>query len=123
MKRTITLTIAFITLVLMNACYYDSEEALYPQNSLCDTTNVSYSTTVFPILSAQCVGCHSGFVANGNVQLDSYEHIVSAVSNGSLLGAIRHESGWSPMPQNTGQLDDCTIRKLEIWVANGTPNN
>ncbi|MBU3928662.1 MAG: hypothetical protein KKB74_12720 [Bacteroidetes bacterium] len=45
------------------------------------------------------------------------------VNNGSLMGAIRHESGWSPMPKNTNQLDDCTIRKLEIWVANDTPNN
>lgn len=123
MKRKTTLTIAFIILVLMNACYYDSEEALYPQNSSCDTANITYSESVFPILSAQCAGCHTGFGANGNVQLDSYEHIVSAVNNGSLLGAIRHESGWSPMPQNTNKLDDCSINKIEIWVAAGTPNN
>ncbi|MFA5417341.1 MAG: hypothetical protein WC341_02675 [Bacteroidales bacterium] len=123
MKRKTALFIAFFTLVILNACYYDSEEALYPQNNTCDTTNVTYSKSVFPIISANCVGCHTGFGANGNTRLDSYDNVVTAANNGSLLGTIQHQSGWPGMPKDMNKLDDCSIKKIEIWVAAGTPNN
>lgn len=123
MKRKIILFTAFVGLALLNACYYDSEEALYPQGSTCDTTNITYSTTVFPIISSRCTSCHTGIGAGGNVKLDSYDNIVTSVNNGGLLGTIRHESGWSAMPKNGGSLDNCSIKKIEIWVAEGTPNN
>jgi hypothetical protein len=123
MKRKGLLLLITSVMFLAQACYYDKEEELYPPSGSCDTTNVTYSGTVFPVISNSCTSCHTGIGAGGNISLDSYESISAAANNGSLLGVIRHESGWSPMPKNAGKLDDCTIKKLEIWINNGTPNN
>ena len=109
--------------IALNACYYDNVEDLYPQSAPCDTTNITYSGVVFPIINSNCTGCHSGSAPAGNVKLENYNDIVSSVNSGALMGAIRHESNWSPMPKNGAKLDDCTISKLEIWIDDGMPNN
>ena len=98
-------------------------EELYPQPAACDTLNITYSNDVLPIINTKCTGCHSGTAPAGNINLETYDDIVAAANNGSLMGTIRHESNWSPMPKNVAKLDNCTITKLEIWIADGTPNN
>lgn len=110
----------FLTL---HSCYYDNVEELYPQAPLCDTTNVTYSGTVWPIVNNNCTACHSGGFPSGNVSLSNYDEVAAAAANGSLLGTIRHENGWSPMPKGGGKLADCDINKIETWVNAGTPNN
>ena len=44
----LTVGLLFLT-VATTSCYYDKEEILYPQ-SVCDTTNVTYSSSVVSIL-------------------------------------------------------------------------
>src|SRR5450759_293871 len=78
MKRLI-ISIVSITMFLMFfvSCYYDNEEALYPVlNNLCDTTNVTYSGTIFPILNNSCLGCHSVPATGGSILLSTYAEIV-----------------------------------------------
>ena len=115
--------IAIIALAFLNSCYYDNAEDLYPQPPDCDTTNVTYTDVVFPVIKNNCTGCHSGSVPAGNIALENYDQIVASAQSGSLLGTIRHDNGWSPMPKNGNKLDDCAIKKLEKWVADGSPNN
>ena len=39
-------------LALLAGCYYDNEEELYAnQGNNCDTTNVTFSGTVFPVIN------------------------------------------------------------------------
>lgn len=109
--------------MFLNSCYYDNVEELYPLPPPCDTSNITFSNDVLPIINARCTSCHSGSTPSGNVTLENYESIVTAANNGSLLGVIRHESGWLPMPKNGAKLDNCTITKFEIWIADCTPNN
>ena len=113
------LVLAFI----MQSCYYDNVEELYPNPPVCDTTNVSYANDVWPVINSNCTFCHSGGAPAGNVSLENYNDIVVAADNGSLLGTIKHENGWSPMPKGGGKLGDCDITKIEIWVNEGTPDN
>ena len=115
--------IGLTILILLNSCYYDNVEELYPQPAACDTSNITYNNDVLPIINTKCTGCHSGAAPSGNVNLETYNDIVAAANNGGLMGTIRHESNWSPMPKNGAKLDNCTITKLEIWIADGTPNN
>ena len=109
--------------IFMQSCYYDNVEDLYPQLPECDTTNVTYSNNVWPIINSNCTGCHGGNAPAGNIRLENYNDISSAANNGSLLGTIRHENGWSPMPKGGGKLNNCDIVKIEIWVNQGTPDN
>ena len=109
--------------IFMQSCYYDNIEDLYPQLPECDTTNVTYSNNVWPVINANCTSCHGGGAPAGNIRLENYNDISSAANNGSLLGTIRHENGWSPMPKGGGKLNNCDVAKIEIWVNQGTPDN
>jgi len=118
-----------LALAILSGCYYDNEEELYPNSgSNCDTTNVTYSGTIFPIISGDCISCHSGSVPQGNVLLEDYTTISAAAAipagqYGSLYGAISHDPGNSPMPKNGTQLSDCKIKQVKIWIDAGAPDN
>ena len=58
MKKLISISlfivIAIVSLTVTNACYYDKEDILYPEQP-CDTTKkVSFSNDIIPILSVNC---------------------------------------------------------------------
>lgn len=106
------------------SCYYDKSELLYP--SSCDTTTITYTQTVKPVLNAYCLSCHGANVYNtlgGSINLDSHANIVLAVENGNFLKAIRHEAGASPMPKSQQKMPDCQITQIEKWILSGAPNN
>ncbi|MBP7239450.1 MAG: hypothetical protein KBA14_04450 [Saprospiraceae bacterium] len=89
----------------------------------CDTTLVSYSTFVAPVLKTYCVGCHSGASPSGNLTLTSHAAVQSLAFNGRLIGAITWAYGYKPMPQGTNKLSDCKINKIKAWVNDGAQNN
>lgn len=94
------------------------------ENSLaCDTTTITLSASVRPIFSQYCVGCHNNTSQSGGVNLESYDGIKTVADNGRLSGSINHLSEYSPMPQGQNKLDDCSIRKIEKWIALGAENN
>jgi hypothetical protein len=55
-------------------------------------------------------------------QFDNYSDISNFNTN-QLLGSIRHETNYVPMPFDGGKLSDCDIRRIEAWVAAGKPRN
>lgn len=131
MKRYTTYCIFSITLslVLLSSCYYNSEEYLYgkPGDSNCpDSTIITYSGGVQPILSKYCYTCHSNSNASSmgsGVKLQDYADVKARASNGSLLGTITHSSGYPPMPQGGRKLEDCNILIIRKWVEAGSLNN
>lgn len=92
-------------------------------NGGCNTSNVTYSGFVQGVMSNSCVGCHNSSSAGGGVNLQTFTGVSAAVNNGTLLGTIKHSSGFSPMPQFQSQLDNCTIAKIEAWINAGAQNN
>ena len=94
-----------------------------PNAAGCDTDNVSYSEFVKPLLQNNCQGCHSGTQSSGGIELTTYDGAKAVANNGSLLGAIDHQSGFSPMPQGAAKLNDCDIDKIKSWIDAGTQNN
>lgn len=121
-KISLILLIAFVS-----GCYYDTEEKLYPQvSSACDLSNVTFATTVKPILQASCLSCHSNSKAansGGGVKLENYADVLISTNNGKLMGTINHTPGYQAMPQGGGKLTDCEISKLQTWIDNGKLNN
>ncbi len=89
----------------------------------CDTTNVTFSGNVWPMIEMNCYGCHSGAQPSGNISLADYNAVVLQANNGNLFGAINHDSGFQPMPKNAPKLSDCKIEYVKIWIEDGTPNN
>jgi hypothetical protein len=109
-------------LFLLSSCYYDVEEELYGTTE-CNLSDITYSTTVLPIIEDNCYRCHDAANNFGGITLEGYERLKTMVDNGNLLGVIRHEAGFSSMPKNEPALLDCEIEKIEAWVNAGAPNN
>ena len=87
----------------------------------CDSTSGSYSQTIVPILTAQCVSCHSGANLSGGVDLGSHSAVVNAVNSRGLLAAI-NRTGSKPMPP-AAALNDCELAQFQKWINDGMPNN
>ncbi len=107
----------------LQSCYYDNEEFLYGKGSACDTSNVRYSGQVRAILQSNCVGCHNINQANGMVRLDDHAAVQARAKDGSLLGTIRHNAPYVPMPPSGTKLSNCDIAILQAWINKGAPNN
>lgn len=88
--------------------------------SLCDTTSVNYSNQVSNLIRNYCLGCHSGASPSGSISFGDYSSVKTIADNGKLLGVIRRQTGFKPMPPDL-VLTDCPIRTFEIWVSTGTP--
>jgi hypothetical protein len=116
------LLIISISLAFLSGCYYDDPDILDPNRPVCDTSIVTYSGSVRPILMGNCTGCHSGANAAYNIRLDTRASVM-LVGNARLLGSINHSAGYVPMPKNAAKLIDCSIAKIRIWLANGSPDN
>jgi len=108
-------------------CYYDNEEELFgivDEPGTCDIDSVSYSVDLVPLLDLHCnIACHSSSIVKGGVILDDYDNVTIYVNDGTLLGSIRHDAGFSRMPQGEDKLDICIIELFENWVAEGALDN
>ena len=89
----------------------------------CNTTAVSYSSYVKPLLTTYCTGCHSGTAPSGNILLNSYAEVRKVALDGRLAGAISWSSGYTPMPQGSDKLSDCKIEKIKAWINDGALDN
>lgn len=122
MKARIIISILLAGMISLTACYYDVEERLYPETD-CVTVQMSYVSDIAPILQRNCYSCHSAAANTANITLEGHDELIKHVNSGRLLGAINHESGFTPMPQGASKLIACDIAKIEQWVADGAPNN
>jgi cytochrome c553 len=113
-----------IVIAFFSMCTNNSEEELYKDvDPSCDTTNVSFSNDVFPIIENNCISCHGTDNPPLGIVLNNYSAIRDVAESGRLLGAIRHESGYTPMPQNAPKLEECKIAAIEAWINRGMPDN
>lgn len=93
------------------------------QTSSCDTSNMSFSGDIMPILTNKCVGCHSGAGASGDVDLSSYSGVQAIAQSGQLYGSINWEGAYSNMPKGSSQLPSCEINQIKAWIDAGALNN
>jgi hypothetical protein len=123
MKTRFNLLLILAVFLTAQSCYFDNEEELYPSAGECDLTNVTYSGTVAPILAENCNSCHGGNFPQAGVVTDNYDDLKTVVDNGRFWGAINHEDGYSPMPQNLPKLPQCELDKIKTWIDNGALND
>ena len=107
---------------ILSSCYYHKEDILY--GTTCDTTNVTYSSTIKGLLNNySCLGCHIGVDPPGGINLETYTNLKTMVDNGRFYGAVTHAAGFKPMPDGGSKISPCDINKIKAWIAAGAPNN
>jgi hypothetical protein len=123
MKRILVFFAAgLLLLFLIPSCYYDNVEDLYPFEAYaCDTTNVTYSKTIAPIMAANCNTCHNSANPSGNVITDNYDDLIIVRNNDQLWKAVNHDPSVVPMPYQGIKLSDCNLSKINIWIKTGLP--
>lgn len=123
MKKYTILCLLVVALAL-GACKYDNTEDLY--NNTCDTTATTYSGFLQPLLAQKCYECHSTanfYASGGGVQLEGYVNVVDYINDGTLVSSVKQDGNAVAMPQGQAKLDDCSIKRIDKWVANGAQNN
>lgn len=89
--------------------------------NVCDTTNVTFSGEVWPILEATCKGCHSTS-PSGGVKITNYSEVKDLVDAGTLQNVLSRKGPRSPMPP-TGPLEQCAMDQIRIWIEDGAQDN
>ena len=117
MKRILTI-VAVIALVT-SGCYYESEEHLFPtENSSCDTTNVTYSGSILPLLNSNCFSCHGNTTSSfgGGFNFQDTSILRAQIRSGQFYKSISYQN--LNMPPS-GQLPSCQISIFKKWIDAG----
>ena len=125
MKKILVIIFIFTFIIFIEGCSYDKAEQVYPINgNACDTTSMTYTTNVQPIIQNYCYSCHAGTApSGGGIVLDSYAGVKNfAAGGGSLIDRITSTDPSVQMPRGGPKLSDCDISKIKAWVNAGTPN-
>lgn len=116
--------------IIAVSCYNDKGDKLYPAPAAntCDTTSVSFSHDIMPILVASCNiagGCHdaAGLPTSG-YDFSTYAGIQPVATYDILINDINGtpSSRHNAMPK-TGTISQCDKNKLTAWVNQGSKNN
>lgn len=119
----------FVTLAVVGAmfwlgsCSKESADRLAGNSASCDTTNVSYSKQVLPILQDDCYTCHQGNNSFSGIDLSNFAILQAHVQNGDLKSAVTHTGTVTPMPYQLPMLPSCEVNTIVAWVDQGALNN
>lgn len=114
-----TLSVFLIIAASLSACRFDKEDELYGKDE-CETSDVSFSKDIFPILQTRCStpGCH---VQGGGsaVLFENYTQVKAKADDGKLKQRVVVQKDMPP-----GQpLTACQLKFIEKWLDIGAPNN
>lgn len=109
------------TIMLVQGCYYDKEELLYPGSNAavdCSTINAKFAANVQPLISTKCAisGCHDA-TASGGLIFQNYSQISSAKDRINTRAVVE-----KTMPVS-GPLQPSEINIIKCWIESGAPNN
>jgi hypothetical protein len=126
MKNLIRLAVSILFFnIVLSGCYYDKENELYPTTECGDTTNVTYTLSIKPLMAANCNTCHSPANPSGNVITSTYPGLKDAALSGNLWYAVNWEGPKiTHMPQGAiDTLSVCARTKIKKWIDAGAPEN
>ena len=114
----------FLMIALFTGGWFFSCESLNQQDLFgekeCDTSVVTYSGNILPILQNNCLDCHS---AGSSLNFDGYDNFVVHVNSGRVHGAVNHRSGYLQMPRDRPKLPECELTLINKWIREGALNN
>ncbi len=103
----------FLLVAFLQSCYKDKEELLYPNEfNNSDTSAVTYSAYVKPLLDAKCgTSCHASYM--------NYNGLKVVIDNGNFNNRVLVKKDMPP----AGALGTTDLAKLKRWLDAGAPNN
>ena len=112
--------IFFLTALLISSCSY---EAIEPEKPEVTDSMVSYSKTIFPLVTTQCNsigGCHESGSQDGD--FTTYEGLKKTAANGTLLNRVVTVQD---MPKISSGLTLTNEERsyFSTWIKQGFPNN
>ena len=119
-------------LLVFAGCYNDKYDKLYPviAAAICDTTTITYSHDILPIISSNCYspgnGCHDAAGAsNSGYDYTNFTVLQTNALDGWIVSDINYTPtrGHNNMPKDAPQLSACDINKITRWVNQGAQNN
>lgn len=114
----VVFSFAILTVFAPTACYYDNEAEQYGATT-CDTTAISFSQDVQPIINASCVSCHAPGGEQETTPFTTYDEI-KLYTSGAIVERITGVGGIMPP---SGAISSCNQLKIQAWVNAGAPNN
>jgi hypothetical protein len=87
----------------------------------CDSSNVTFTSSISPIVANWCLGCHGGSSPAYGISLETYNDVVACANSNRLMGALRHQTGFYPMPKGGESLSPCEINLFQDWINLGKP--
>ncbi|WP_317897816.1 hypothetical protein [Aurantibacillus circumpalustris] len=115
MKKLIYL-LFFVNCICNWSCGKKEDEY---KNLDCSSINASYTSTIKPLIDANCTssGCHDAKSSNGN--LTTYEGLIIRVNNGTLSKRVLYTKD---MPKRSAlSLED--RERIKCWLDAGAPRN
>lgn len=88
-----------------------------------DTMQYKYRTTIAPLISKYCTGCHFGNYNSGNVLLTKYSEVKAVVDSNKLYQVIANIDGFPKMPTGVVTMQPNEIIQIRKWIEDGAPNN
>jgi hypothetical protein len=127
-QALISISALVFIVTALNGCYSDNAEELYPSKpntNQCDTTAVTYSGTVSPIITTNCLdqGCHTAGHPDGGYSFDSHDNFILTIPDNRLLNAIGYKAGGSKNMPPSARMGDCEINKIKAWINKGAKND
>lgn len=119
--NTRIVVLMMVTAAIMQSCYYDKEELLYPGANTpvdCTTVNARFAANVQPLINAKCAtsGCHDG-TASGGLILQNHAQISGVKERVNARVVVE-----KTMPPS-GPLQPAEINTIKCWIESGAPNN
>jgi len=111
---------ALLLIISMPSCYYDNTEETYPGGVPCDTSAVTWTLDIQPMVNGHCSGCH-----NGTQQFDisTYASVKAIVIDGRMMQAMSMMQGMPKKMPPGYSLPDCTLLKTQLWIDQGALEN
>jgi uncharacterized membrane protein len=106
-------------ITVMQGCYYDKAELLYPGGTVdCSTVSATFSK-VQSIMTNKCntSGCHNARDAAGSTVLETYDQVKAKAARINQRAIVERS-----MPPRTALTSE-DIAILQCWISSGTPNN
>ena len=102
--------------ICFSGCEKNVEEDHTSNTVDCSVVEAYYNENVAPILSSNCIGCHSGATASAGLPLDSYTSVYSAIKTGNVLDRVNRNTGDNGfMPQGGQKLSNAKLDILQTF--------